>query len=85
LLNTFNSQKEASFPSFEYDGPFNELAQKIQIEQYQRLKVLLGRDWFYNHPSPLIRATRGFVFLKEMTPSELFEHSRELKHSTENI
>lgn len=83
--NTFNSQKEASFPSFEYDGPFNELAQKIQIEQYQKLKILLGRDWFYNHPSPLIRATRGFVFLKEMTPSELFEHSRTLKQSTENI
>ena len=85
FLNTFNSQKEASFPSHEYDGPFNELAQKIQIEQYQKLKTILGRDWFYNHPSPLIRATRGFVFLKEMTPTELFEHSRTLKQSTENI
>lgn len=85
FLNTFNSQKEASFPSFEHDGPFNELAQKIQIEQYQTLKTVLGRDWFYNHPSPLIRATRGLVFLKEMTPAELFEHSRTLKQSTENI
>ncbi len=85
FLNTFNSQKEASFPSYEHDGPFNELAQKIQIEQYQTLKTVLGRDWFYNHPSPLIRATRGLVFLKEMTPVELFEHSRALKQSTENI
>ncbi len=85
FLNTFNSQKEASFPSYEHDGPFNELAQKIQIEQYQTLKTVLGRDWFYNHPSPLIRATRGLVFLKEMTPTELFEHSRTLKQSTENI
>lgn len=85
FLNTFNSQKEASFPSYEHDGPFNELAQKIQIEQYQTLKTVLGRDWFYNHPSPLIRATRGLVFLKEMTPTELFEHSRTLKQSTENM
>jgi len=85
FLNTFNSQKEASFPSYEHDGPFNELAQKIQIEQYQTLKTVLGRDWFYNHPSPLIRATRGVVFLKEMTPNELFEHSRALKQSTENM
>lgn len=83
--NTFNSQKEASFPSYEHDGPFNELAQKIQIEQYQTLKTVLGRDWFYSHPSPLIRATRGLVFLKEMTPPELFEHSRTLKQSTENM
>ena len=65
--NTFISQKTASFPSYEHDGPFSELAQKIQVSQYQTLKTCLGREFFYEHPSALIRATRGMVFLKRMT------------------
>ena len=82
--NTFISQTEASFPSYEYDGPFSELAQRIQVEQYQMLKTCLGRSWFNDHSSPLIRATRGFVFLREMSLSDFFEASRELKRSAEN-
>jgi glucosamine-6-phosphate deaminase len=85
FLNTFISQKEASFPSYEYDGPFCELAQKIQVEQYQMLKTCLGREFFYEHSSALIRATRGFVFLKRMSLEELFQHSRELRRATENL
>jgi hypothetical protein len=68
--NAFLSQKDASFPSYGYDGPFSDLAQRIQVQQYQQIKTCLGREWFYNHPSPLIRATRGFVFLKEMELEE---------------
>ncbi len=48
------------------------------------LKTCLGREWFHEHPSALIRATRGFVFLKGMTPDELYRHSRDLKRTTEN-
>lgn len=44
------------------DGPFSELAQRIQVEQYQKIKTCLSREWFYGHPSPLVRATRGLVF-----------------------
>jgi glucosamine-6-phosphate deaminase len=84
FLNTFVSQKEASFPSYEHDGPFCELAQKIQVEQYQMLKTCLGREWFYEHSSALIRATRGFVFLKRLSLEELYSHSRELRRATEN-
>lgn len=82
--NTFISQKTASFPSYEHDGPFSELAQKIQVSQYQTLKTCLGREFFYEHPSALIRATRGMVFLKRMTLEQLYDHSRHLRHSTEN-
>jgi glucosamine-6-phosphate deaminase len=82
--NAFLSQKEASFPSYEHDGPFSELAQRIQVQQYQQLKTCLGREWFYNHPSPLIRATRGFVYLKEMKPDEFFASCRKLKRSIED-
>jgi len=85
FLNTFISQKDASFPSHEHDGPFCELAQKIQVEQYQQLKTCLGREFFYEHASALIRATRGFVFLKRLSLEELYRHSRELRRATENL
>ncbi|UCF96385.1 MAG: hypothetical protein JSV89_14540 [Spirochaetaceae bacterium] len=83
--NTFISQKSASFPSYEHDGPFSELAQKIQVSQYQTLKTCLGREFFNEHTSALIRATRGMVFLKKMSLEELYEHSRKLRQSTENL
>lgn len=84
FLNSFISQRDASFPSYEHDGPFSELAQKIQVEQYQTLKTCLGREWFYEHESPLIRAARGFVFLKEMDMDEFSKSSRALKQATED-
>ncbi|MCF7974747.1 MAG: glucosamine-6-phosphate deaminase [Phycisphaerae bacterium] len=83
--NSFLSQRNASFPSYEHEGPFCELAQKIQVEQYAKIKRCLGRDWFHNHTSPLIRATRGFVFLKEMNPDEFYESCRRLRHSIEDV
>ena len=82
--NSFISQKDASFPSYEYNGPFSELTQKIQVEQYQALKTCLGRSYFYEHESALIRATRGFVFIKQMKLEEFYQHSRELRKRTEN-
>src|SRR4030095_14174261 len=83
FMNAFASQREASFPSPEHDGPFSELAQKIQVEQYQTIKQCLGRDFFDDHPSALIRATRGFAFLKRMNLEELYRHSRQLRRTTE--
>lgn len=84
FMNSFLSQKNASFPSYECDGPFSRLAQQIQVQQYQRIKRCLGREWFYHHDSPLIRATRGLVFLKEMQPDEFYQSCRKLKASMEN-
>ncbi|MFW6107762.1 MAG: glucosamine-6-phosphate deaminase, partial [bacterium] len=83
FTHAFVSQRDALFPSHEHDGPFSELAQRIQVDQYQTIKTCLGRAWFYEHPSALIRATRGLVFLKRMTLPELFRHSRELRRATE--
>lgn len=85
FMNTYISQKEASFPSYEYDGPFCGLAQKIQVDQYTQMKICLGREWFYENPNPLIRATRGLVFLKEMSYHEFKDHCLELKKVTENL
>ncbi|UCB46258.1 MAG: glucosamine-6-phosphate deaminase [Spirochaetota bacterium] len=85
FMNSFLSQRTASFPSYEHDGPFSELAQEIQVQQYQMLKTCLGRGYFYEHKSALVRATRGMVFIKSMDLDELYQHSRELRKRTENI
>jgi len=85
FLNTFVSQKHASFPSYAHDGPFCELAQQIQVEQYQALKTCLGRAWFAEHNSPLIRGARGFVYLREMNVQEFRQTARSLRKSTEDV
>ena len=85
FLNTFVSQRNASFPSHELDGPFCQLAQRIQVEQYQMLKTCLGREWFAEHPSPLIRATRGLVFLHEMNLEAFSSTVRQLREVAEAI
>ena len=84
FMNAFISQKDASFPSYEHDGPFSDLAQEIQVEQYQTVKTCLGREWFHESPSATIRGARGFLFLKELALPELYEHTGEIRRMTEN-
>ena len=68
MFNTcFTSQKSASFPSYEYEGPFSDLARRIWVEQHQQLITLLGKDFFYNSNSPLLRRSYGALYIKEMT------------------
>ncbi|MEW6653645.1 MAG: glucosamine-6-phosphate deaminase [Bacteroidota bacterium] len=83
FIKSFSSQKGASFPSWEYDGPFNRLVQKIQVEQYNTLRECLGKDFFLKHPHPRIRAAKGINFLRELTLEEFYKHTRELKKVTE--
>ena len=84
FMSCFLSQKDASFPSYAYDGPFSGLARKIQVNQYVLLKDLLGSDHFVMNEDPRLRAAHGMVYLKKMTTKELYEYSRRLKKSTEN-
>jgi glucosamine-6-phosphate deaminase len=83
FMNCFGSQRAASFPSYDHDGPFSELAQKIQVEQYNMVKTCLGDDYFLKHSHPRLRAARGMIYLKEMQLPEFFEKVRELKKVTE--
>ncbi len=85
FYNAFGSQRDASFPSHEFDGPFSGLAQKIQVEQYQMLKTLLGSDFFYQNADSRMRSTRGFAFIKEMSLDEFYEKSIALRKMTENV
>lgn len=83
FMNCFGSQSAASFPSYEYDGPFSELAQQIQVGQYDMLKTCLGHSYFQKHLHPRMRAARGMIFLREMELAEFYEKVRELKKLTE--
>ncbi|MCF6237999.1 MAG: glucosamine-6-phosphate deaminase [Candidatus Marinimicrobia bacterium] len=80
----FQSQVDAPFPSFEYNGPFSGLAQAIQVQQHQDLKRVMGRDFWYGHDHPRIRAARGLVYLKEMDLDEFYTRVTELQKVTES-
>jgi glucosamine-6-phosphate deaminase len=82
---SFNSQKNASFPSWEYDGPFNELSQKIQVDNYKTIRMCLGEEYFLEHEHPRLRAAKGCSFLRELTLEEFYQYSIELKKQIEYI
>lgn len=81
--NCYISQVNASFPSHEHDGPFSDLSQKIWVEQFKRVQLVLGKDFFYENESPKIRATHGMIYHKEMKIEEFLKHARELEKSIE--
>ncbi|CAK9005291.1 Glucosamine-6-phosphate deaminase (GlcN6P deaminase) (GNPDA) (Glucosamine-6-phosphate isomerase) [Durusdinium trenchii] len=85
FLNSFESQRHAEFPAYEIQGPFCAMSQRVQVEQYDIIETCLGYEWFHKHPSPLIRATRGLVFLREMSVEQLLAESRALRQQTENL
>jgi glucosamine-6-phosphate deaminase len=85
FMRSYGSQKNASFPSYEYDGPFSRLAQNIQVEQYQTIRTCLGKDYFLNHDVPRVRAAHGMVFLKQLNLQEFYKQSTELRKLTENL
>ncbi len=83
FMNCFGSQRAASFPSYEHDGPFSELAQRIQVEQYAMVKTCLGKEFFQQNAHPRLRGARGMIFLAEMSLQQFYEKVRQLKKITE--
>jgi glucosamine-6-phosphate deaminase len=81
--NCYVSQVDASFPSYEFDGPFSRLAQKIWVEQLKEIQFLLGKDYFYQNSHPRIRGAHGMVFFREMNVDQFLEQARELEKSME--
>ncbi len=81
--NCYISQVNASFPSPDLDGPFSLAIRKIWVEQMRDIQLLLGKDFFYEHPHPKIRATHGFVFICEMSVDEFLKYARKLEKSME--
>ena len=65
FMSCYLSQKSASFPSYELDGPFCDLMQKIWVEQHELLELILGRDFWYLNEHPRLRAAHGALYLKD--------------------
>merc|ERR1719356_2321537 len=84
FLSSFESQRDAEFPAYEIQGPFCLMSQRVQVQQYTTIETCLGYEWFHKHPSEMIRATRGLVFLREMSVEQLVDESRALRKSAEN-
>lgn len=85
FVNCYLSQVNASFPSYELHGKFSDLANRIWVEQLKDLQLLLGKDYFYQHNNPRIRASHGLIYYKEMTVDEFLGHARELQKSIEGM
>lgn len=85
FTNSYLSQVNASFPSYELNGTFSELTKKIWVEQLKTIQLILGKNFFYEHESPRIRATHGLLYFREMNVEEFLHHARELEKSMEGI
>jgi glucosamine-6-phosphate deaminase len=83
FTNCYISQVNASFPSYEYDGKFSLLAQRIWVEQLEQLQLLMGKDYFYNNENLLLKAAHGLLYFKEMKVEEFIQHARELEKALE--
>jgi len=83
FMNCYLSQKEASFPSYELDGPFCDLMQKIWVEQHQLMELVLGRDFWYQNAHPRLRATHGLLFIKEMNFENFMNQATKLEQLLE--
>jgi glucosamine-6-phosphate deaminase len=81
--NCYISQVDASFPSYEHDGPFSDLSQQVWVEQFKKVQLIMGKDFFYQNESPKIRSTHGMIYYKEMKLEEFLTHARELEKSIE--
>eukprot|EP00605_Chrysophyceae_sp_TOSAG23-4_P001876 GSChrysophyteH1.ASY1.ANO1.2071.1 assembled CDS len=85
FMSCFSTQKEASFPSPMYDGPFSAWARLLQIEQKQDLEDLLGKDYFQKHADPRVRSAAGFVFLRAMNADTFLKECEGLKSKFEMV
>ena len=78
--DSYLTQVKAEFPNPDFDGPFSELAEQIWVKQYKDIQLILGKNFFYESDHPLIRATHGLIFLKEMTAKEFVALAEEMKN-----
>ena len=74
----FVSQKDAEFPSPEYNGPFSHVAQRNQVEQRKQFGTLLGEEFFFQERQPCSPRGSGVC----VPPGDGRSHFRELRKRT---
>lgn len=75
----YHSQVNASFPSYKYDGKFNDLAQKMWVEQMREIQLILSKRYFYNNKIQLLRATHGMIYVKLLSVAEFVEMAERME------
>lgn len=79
--DSYLTQVKAEFPNPDFDGPFSELAESIWVKQLKDVQLILGKNYFYENSHPLIRATHGLLFLRQMNVDEFIRVTDEMKHN----
>jgi len=85
FTNSYLSQVDASFPSYQHDGKFSDLTKRIWVEQLKQIQLLVGKNTFYQSKSPRTRSTHGLLYFKEMKLDEFLTNARELEKSMEGV
>lgn len=80
---SYLSQVKAEFPNPTHNGAFSDISIKTWIKQLQDIQLILGKDYFYENPSPLIRSTHGLIFIKDMSVDEFIAISEEMRLRSE--
>ena len=81
--DSYLTQVKAEFPSPLFDGPFSELSESIWVKQLKDIQLILGKNYFYENTHPLIRATHGLMFLKEMNVKEFLNAAEKMQAITD--
>lgn len=81
---SYLTQVKAEFPSPLYDGPFSDISKKTWLKQLKDIQLILGKDYFYENPRPLIRSTHGLIFIKDMNVDEFIAISEEMRKRSED-
>lgn len=85
FLASYITQVKAEFPNPNYNGPFSEISTNVWVKQLKDIQLILGKNYFYENNSPLIRSTHGLIFLKEMNVEEFIKISDEMKRRSESV
>ena len=83
FMNCFTTQKDASFPSPLYDGPFSAWSRHLQQQQYLDMQTLLGEEYLQSHPDRRVQEAAGFVFVQAMTVDRFLKEVDGLKSTIE--
>ncbi len=85
FTNSYLSQVDASFPSYQLDGKFSDLTKRIWVEQLKQIQLLVGKNTFYESTNPRTRSTHGLLYYKEMKLDEFLTNARELEKDMEGV
>ncbi|MCL1822456.1 MAG: glucosamine-6-phosphate isomerase, partial [Prolixibacteraceae bacterium] len=79
------TQVNASFHSYQMDGKFSDLSQRIWMEQHKQIQFLLGKDFFYENTHPTLRATHALIYIRELNVEDFLKEASSLGKSVEGL